>query len=173
MNVYVIRHGETEMGRNNLIATEAELLNEHGKQQAVEAGKELKKLKIDTIYCSPIERAKQTLELFGLDKNIPIKIENRLKERDMGIYDEAPFENLEWEEFWGYDSELKYKELESMKSVYKRVSEFLDEIKLKENNENILLVTHGGVSKAIYWYFNSVYESLGKCENCKIYQYTI
>ena len=74
MNLYVIRHGETNMGKNNLIATDKEPLNENGISQAINIGKNLRKIHIDRIYCSPIERAKHTLELFNLDKNIPIVI---------------------------------------------------------------------------------------------------
>ena len=60
-----------------------------------------------------------------------------------------------------------------MKSVYKRVSSFLDELRIKEKNKKILLVTHGGVARAIYWYFIGFDNSLFKCENCKIYKYSI
>ena len=70
MKLYVIRHGETEMGKNEIIATEDEPLNKFGMYQAQKVGKELKKLDIDIIYCSPIERAKHTLKLFDMDKNI-------------------------------------------------------------------------------------------------------
>ncbi len=36
-------------------------------------------------------------------------------------------------------------ELESMKDVYQRIKELLDELKKKYKDENILLVTHGGL----------------------------
>lgn len=173
MQIYVIRHGETNMGKNKVIATVDEPLNSNGIQQAINVGKELSKLNIDLIYCSPIKRAKHTLKLFNLDGNIPVIIEDRLKERDMGIFEKVNFMDLDWETFWSYDSELKYPELESMKSVYKRINSFLDELKSKEMNKNILLVTHGGVSRAIYWYFNGINNSLFTCENCQIYKYII
>ena len=69
MKIYVIRHGETEQGKNRIIANLNEPLNENGIKQAINVGKELKKLNFNKIYCSPIERAKYTLELFDLDKN--------------------------------------------------------------------------------------------------------
>ena len=90
MKLYVIRHGETEMGKNEIIATEDEPLNKFGMNQAQKVGKELKKLDIDIIYCSPIERAKHTLKLFDMDKNIPVIIDERIKERNMGIYEKVP-----------------------------------------------------------------------------------
>lgn len=129
MNLYVIRHGETDMGKNRIMANKEELLNEEGKKQAIRIGKELKKLNIDVVYCSPIERAKQTLKLFNLNREIPIIIENRLKEREMGIYEGVPFENVKWERFWNYDFQTEYKNLETMESVYKRVKTLLEELK--------------------------------------------
>lgn len=171
MKLYVVRHGETNMGKNQIIATEEEPLNENGIKQAMELGKELNKLNIEAIYCSPIERARHTLKLFKLNENIPVMIDHRLKERDMGKYEKVNFADLDWKKFWCYDSDVEYPELESMKSVYERVSNFLDE--MKEQNKNVLIVTHGGVSRAIYWYFNGLDNSLFTCENCKIYEYKI
>ncbi len=174
MKLYVIRHGETEMGKNEIIATEEEPLNEYGIYQAKTVGNNIRKLDIDIIYCSPIERAKHTLKLFDLDKNIPVIIDDRIKERNMGIYENVPFSELDWDIFWNYNSDIKYPELETMKSVYERIEKFLDEIKLQNNNA--LLVTHGGVSRTIYWYFNGIPEdghSSNVNENCKIYEYEL
>lgn len=173
MNLYVIRHGETDMGKNKIMTNKEELLNENGKKQAIKLREELKKLNINIVYCSPIEKAKQTLRLFDLNKEIPVVIENRLKEREMGIYEGVPFKNVNWEKFWNYDSELEYQNLETMKSVYKRVKTLLEELKKSENEKNILFVTHGGVARAIYWYFNGINNSLFDCENCKIYKYEL
>lgn len=176
MNLYVIRHGETNMGKNNIIATEDEPLNEIGIRQAIKVGEEIRKLNIDKIYCSPIERAKDTLKLFDLDRSIPVIIENRIKERNMGIYEKVPFQELNWDEFWNYNSDKLYPELETMKSVYKRISEFLNELKSSNSNDNILLVTHGGISRAIYWYFNGIPNNGNSSdinENCKIYSYKL
>lgn len=176
MKIYVIRHGETDQGKNRIIANLSEPLNENGVRQATNVEKELKKLNLNKIYCLPIERAKHTLELFDLDKNIPVEIEDRLKERDIGAYENIPFDDLDWDVFWNYNSEIKYPELESMKDVYTRIKEFLDELKRKYKNENILLVTHGGISRAIYWYFNGIPDNGNSSNinaNCTIYEYEL
>ena len=68
MKIYVIRHGETEQGKNRIIANLNEPLNQNGINQAICVGKELRNLDIDIIYCSPIARAKDTLKLFILKK---------------------------------------------------------------------------------------------------------
>ncbi len=115
MKLYVIRHGETDMGKNRVIATVEEPLNEKGKEQAINVEKELNSLNIDLIYCSPIGRAKHTLELLNLKKYIPVIIEDRIKERDVGVYEKVSFDDIDWKIFWGYNSETKYTKLESMK----------------------------------------------------------
>ena len=51
MKLYVIRHGETDMGKNNIIATEDEPLNETGRKQAIQVGQEIRELNINKIYC--------------------------------------------------------------------------------------------------------------------------
>lgn len=172
MRLYVVRHGETEMGKNEIIATKDEPLNENGRLQATTLKDKINKLKIDYIYCSPLGRTRETLKLFEIE-NIPIIIDNRLIERDMGIYEKAKFNDLDWNTFWGYNSDRKYKELESMKEVYNRVSLFINELKEKYSNEHLLLVTHGGVIRAINWCVNGFDNDLFKCENCKIYEFNI
>jgi probable phosphoglycerate mutase len=61
--------------------------------------------------------------------------------------------------------------------LFKRVREFLDEVKEQYKDKNILLVTHGGVSRAIYFYFNELPKD-GMIEkinlkNCEIKQYKL
>ena len=94
----------------------------------------------------------------------------------MKIYENVPFDKLDWNVFWNYNSDIKYHQIESMKDVYLRIEEFLNELKKKYKNESILLVTHGGVSRAIYWYFNGIPKngnSSNVNENCKIYEYEL
>ena len=79
MNLYVVRHGETDMGKNHIIANETEPLNANGIRQAQNLHNELEKLRIDRIYVSPIQRAKDTLFYFHLSKDIPVEIEPRIK----------------------------------------------------------------------------------------------
>ena len=58
--------------------------------------------------------------------------------------------------------------------VKKNKEKFIDEIKLQ--NKNVLLVTHGGISRAIYWYFNGIPKNGNSSninENCKIYEYDL
>lgn len=173
MVIYCVRHGETELGKNKIIATREEPLNNTGIQQAVDLGEKFRDILLDKVYCSPIQRAKDTLRLLNLECSIPVEIEERLIERDMGIFENVKFKDIDnWEYFCNYKYSDKY-DCESMSDVYERVKEFLDELKQKDY-ESVLLVTHGFVLRAIYWYFNGIPcdgHSSDVNENCKIYKY--
>lgn len=154
MKLYVIRHGETDKNKNRVIADILEDINENGIKQAKIAGNILKNIKIDLVICSPAKRTRHTLDLLNI-KNLKIKFDDRLIERDVGIYENEKFDNLDWNLFWNY-YDTKYTELESMKSVFQRTSNLLDELRAEYGDINILLITHGGVSRTIYWYVNGV-----------------
>lgn len=48
---------------------------------------------------------RKKLRKLDLDRSIPVLIEDRLKERNMGIYENIPFDNLDWNVFWDYNSD--------------------------------------------------------------------
>ena len=83
-----------------------EPLNYHGIEQAITVGKKIRKLELDRIFCSPIQRAKDTLHYFNLDSEIPVYYESRIIERDMGKYEKSPFDSLDWDSFWNYNSQI-------------------------------------------------------------------
>lgn len=177
MNIYVIRHGRTNNndlglfnGRND------EDINDTGIEQAKNVRNKLKNINIDLIICSPMKRAKHTAEIININ-NIPIIYDNRLMERDTGEITLKPYKMIDREEYWNYYS-TKYKNVEPISDLLKRVSSFIDEIRIKYKNKNILIVTHNGVSRAFYAYFNGIPKDgkiwkIGTQKNCEIRKYNI
>lgn len=169
MKIYVIRHGETNSNTKNIVGGILEDINENGIKQARQAGNKIKNLDINLIVCSPADRTRHTCEIVNVNQ-VPVVYDERLIERDVGVFENKDFSKIDKEAFWNYYS-TKYTGLESMKEVYKRVSNCLDEIKNEYKGKNILLVTHGGVLRAVYWYFHGIpedgnvgYEAHGNCE---------
>ena len=80
-------------------------------------------------------------------------------------------------DFWNYNSKLKVEGLESIQDLFKRVKLFLDEIREKYKNKNILLVAHGGILKGVHYYFNDIPEdgmvNRFRTHNCEIKEYEI
>ena len=177
MKLYVIRHGKTRCNAEDRYNCRLdEDINELGIKQAEEAREKVKKLNIDLIICSPMLRTKHTCNIINAN-NIPIIYDKRLEERDCGKLTNEKLGEFYYTDYWNYYSDKKIEGLETIQELFKRVDSFLDEIKEKYKDKNILLVTHGGVARGIYFYFNPIpkdgkLESFGS-SNCEIKKYQL
>ena len=174
MKLYVLRHGETDYNEQHRISGQVPaMLTEKGKQQAIEAGRYFKNKNIDYIYVSPLQRARDTYALLGLD-NIPYSIEPRIIEVNFGIFEGLPIGSDGFNEVkihLGY----RYPQGETYLEVIHRVYSFLDELKQKDYN-TVLLVCHGAVLRAINSYFvemsNEDFFNY-RTKNCQINEYEL
>ena len=111
MKIYYVRHGQTDWNFERKMQggqTERDL-NETGIQQAKETRKQLENIEYDILICSPMNRAKQTAHIIKEGKNIPIIIDKRIRERDLGELEGAPITEKCEKEIWDYNINLKYK----------------------------------------------------------------
>ena len=183
MKFYIIRHGQTNWNRKGKIQGKTDIeLNEEGIEQAKEARKILEKYPIDIIVSSPLKRARKTAEIINEVKNVPIIFEKAIEERGFGYFEgkirkEIHDEILDSEILDNYSLNKEYKGVETIQSLCDRVWGLLDLLKTEYIDKNILLVTHGGVTRAINGYFNGandkgILEDLG-LQNCEIRTYEI
>ena len=180
MNLYIMRHGETKMNKENLHNGQIdEDLSDVGISQAKDAIKNLEGIKFDIIYCSPLKRARHTCSIININ-NTPVIYDDRLKERTLGALDGKNIEKegLSNENYYDYYYKSNIKGFEEWKEIFSRVHVFLDELKTK-NYKNVLIVAHGGILRATHYYFNSIPEDgnlLTKykgSENCQINRYEL
>ncbi len=156
MKLYVIRHGLTKCNVEKKYNGKLdEDINEIGILQAKKAQKAIKNLDIDLIICSPLLRTKHTCDIINVN-NVPVIFDKRIEERDCGIYTGKDLGEFYNTDYWNYYSKAKVEGLETIQDLFKRIKLFLDEIKEKYKDKNILLVTHGGIARAVYFYFNEL-----------------
>lgn len=171
--LYVTRHGETVWNLYGKVQGKADIeLNAKGIEQAKETMEKLKEENIDFIICSPLKRARQTAEIINSEKNISIIFDERISERDFGEMEGMHKEDFDFQAFWNYKKNVNYEKAENIRVFFNRIFLFLEDIKKKYKDKNILLVTHGGVSIAINCCFNGIPES-GAClplciKNCEV-----
>lgn len=177
MKIYVIRHGRTNCNDEEKYNGKLdEDINETGIKQAMEASKQVKNLNIDLVICSPLFRTRHTCEIVNVN-NVPVIYDERIEERDCGILTNQNLGEFYDTDYWNYYSDKKIEGLETIPDLFKRIKKFLDEIKEKYKDKNLLLVTHGGVARAIYFYFNELpkdgmIQKFGSA-NCGIKEYEI
>ena len=177
MKLYIIRHGQTDNniqgkinGHNN------QQLNEAGIEQAKEASKKIAQLEIDLIISSPIVRTVETTNIININR-IPVILNKNLVERDSGDYTNIKISEIDEDDWWNLYPKNDYSHAESVLKVYDRISRFLDDLKLVYPKKKILLVTHGGVFKAIDAYFNGIPENgdfnKSHSGNCELREYEL
>lgn len=174
MNVYIVRHGQVPQNVLGKYNTEDEDLTELGIKQAEELKEKIKNMHFDKVISSPLLRATHT-EYILTNYDNSIITDERLRERSCGTLSGENLEVTNREEYWNYFSNIKYGINENIKDFFKRVFNFLDELK-KEDYENVLIVAHSGVSKAFSAYFEGI--SDGKflnrgLKNCEIKKYKL
>ena len=151
MKLYLIRHGETDQNKNEVIQGRGDfLLSDIGIKQSIEAGKTLKKLNyhFTKAYSSPLTRAKDTLKniLNEMELNLEIKIENDLIEREFGELEGMKL-TPEVRELVVLDNA---KGFEKKKDLFKRVKNVLLKIvKVSKEDDEIIIVTHSHVIKPV------------------------
>jgi isoleucyl-tRNA synthetase len=154
-----LRHGESEsnvQGIVNSIIGVENPLTENGRAQVIESLNEIPK-DIDYIFVSPMQRTIETADIIkehlGLDDSQCI-IDNRLTETNLG----AQWEGKKWQdahnqEYFSSTKDFIDQKLsddaESISDVYKRSVEFMFDIEQKYSNKKILVVSHGGILRAM------------------------
>ena len=158
---YIVRHGQTDYNKNHKIQGRLDIpLNDTGKEQAEKISENLADVHFDTIYYSPLTRARQTADVVRKNHADAEYLEApEIIERDFGDYEGEP-SDVEPAYYGLWDINLEsaaIKNGETMDDIRKRVSPFLD--KLSGQDQTICLVCHGGTGLIIREYFEGVPES--------------
>ncbi|MBE9511715.1 MAG: histidine phosphatase family protein, partial [Bacteroidetes bacterium] len=137
-DLIIVRHGETIENKLGICQGQTEgILSENGIRQNKLQAKRLKNYKMDVIYTSPLKRAIETgKEIWEYHKNINLRTDSRLIERNMGILQGHRFPK-------NYDVTKTIEGMESMWDVRNRLQLFIDDLKISHSNQTILLVSHG------------------------------
>lgn len=174
MKIYYVRHGQTDWNLARKMQggqTEREL-NETGIKQAEETKKQLENVNYDIVICSPMDRAKQTAEIINKERNVPIIIDERIRERKLGELEGNPITEECEKEIWDYNLNVELKNGESILEFEKRILNFIEEIKEKYKDKLVLIIAHGGVAKVlkVYLYGKPKSNNLDeiKMKNCEI-----
>lgn len=178
MNIWLVRHGETNLNKFKLMqGSTDEPLNDEGRRQAKEAGEFAKDIKFDAVYASPLSRAIETASIISGLPASDIVIDKRIAEVDFGQYELSKYTKLGFKMtlFWAIPEIFPTPSgVENVSSMIKRSRSFLTEIE-KKSYENVLIVSHGGILRAMNGYLSDRRNGLRwrpKMHNCEIRVYS-
>lgn len=154
---YVVRHGETVWNAERRIqGFKDSELTEMGLAQAYALADRFEREPIDAVFASDLERAHRTARVIASRCGMKVNLHPGLRERNLGIFQGHTFDEIDAL----YPNELRlYREGgpdygmpegESMRESVIRSVAALEEIAELHPEENILVVTHGGILKGLF-----------------------
>lgn len=136
-NIDRVWHGRTDTELTELGAQQAKRLSEHFHHYMEPA----------VIYSSPLQRARLTAEAIAERFAVPVHLDARLMEFDLGDWEGVTFESLQdgrgIMEKLVNDPDFAAPGGESQNLVKKRIVEAIEEIAHRHRDENVVIVAHG------------------------------
>ena len=154
----LLRHAQTEWNSQKLIQGHKDSpLSTEGVLQAQAWGKILQNQRWSQILASDLGRVRETVEQIQPFLNLPVQFDPMLREQNWGLWTGKSLHELESkhakelaeqvQQGWDFcppGGETRY-------TVYQRASQALLEAAINWPNENILVVCHEGVLKALIY----------------------
>lgn len=150
--IWLLRHGQTDwnlQGRWQGQASFAPGLNEAGFAQARSAAEELSEIQFGAIYSSDLLRARQTAEAVAEKQGLPVFLDERLREVNLGEWEGMLSEDVKAR----YPNELRERDEnplharppqgETLAEVAERAKAAVNDILQRQAQGPILIVSHG------------------------------
>lgn len=140
--IYAVRHGETDWNVEGRIQGQSETyLTPKGVKQAETLRNQLKDIRFDAVFCSPLARAKDTCKIILNGNDSEVQYEPFLMERDFG---EMVGKIDNFMSFWDLRKSRTAKGVESIEEMKKRIFPFMQKVISQFKGKNVLLVCHQG-----------------------------
>ena len=152
LTVYVVRHGQTDWNKDGRIQGGTDNpLNANGRDQAAAMARLMADVKVDAVYVSSHQRARQTAAVF--EGRTPIVAMDELRERFFGKFeganDKDPAIVADWNKrrfSWADDMEGG----ETLESQSRRAEAALKTIRDKhKDGGTVVVVGHGGINPLV------------------------
>jgi broad specificity phosphatase PhoE len=154
----LVRHGESESNRDSRFALSGDVpLTDFGRQQAHDAAVQIARLfNPQRIVSSTFARARQSAEIISAALKLPLEVVDGIQERDLGSLKGQP-----WHQHAAmtstdpnYDSQREWLWRppggESYEDVRQRVMPVLESLRNRHAAEELVIVSHGAVMRAIW-----------------------
>lgn len=152
--VLLVRHGQTPTTGKVLPGRAKGLsLADEGRRQADIAAERIGELKrVDAIYSSPLERAKETAAPIAKNRGLRTKIDRGLFECDFGDWTGKELKDLmklpEWQTVQRAPSTFRFPDGESFTEMQTRMVSTLDRLRAEHVGGTIVCVSHADTIKA-------------------------
>ena len=155
-NIYLVRHGETLWNSTMRFQGFSDIsLSDKGMAQAEKLSEKMKTKKISAIYSSDLKRAVETAECVANVHGLDVNIVPDLKEMCFGEWEGHTKEQIDKispdqvELFFKNPDKIEPPQGETFTKVQKRVCAAFYDIAKKHEDDDIMIVSHGGSIRTV------------------------
>ncbi len=156
MQLYLVRHGETEYNRRDLFRGHLDIpLNQTGKRQAAAAADCLRDVELAAFYSGPLQRAVDTAALIAAPHGAQTQVLRSLNDIDYGAWSGKTVSEVreaypECYELWAHrPAGVRFPEGESLREAHARVKEGMEWLWARHAAEAIVIVGHKVVNRLV------------------------
>lgn len=161
LEILLIRHGETAWNAERRLQGQFDVpLNEHGQRQAEALANALRHERLDALFASDLQRARQTAQAIARLQDLPLQLDAGLRERCYGGFEGLLYDQIA-ARFPAAHAAWQAREIDARFPPGAQVGETLREFaaralavirRLAESPgcRRIAIVTHGGVLESVY-----------------------
>ncbi len=168
----LVRHGESEGNRIRHFTTSPEApITELGRRQAREAAERIKAMfQPSLVIASPYFRARETARIIADHLGITVEIEHAFREQSLGQLAGKPYDSVLRDPSYRPERSWEWRppEGESQEDVRARTAPVFDRIARDYAEGELVIVSHGGVMRALWAHVTGQWEGAHVPSNCGI-----
>jgi broad specificity phosphatase PhoE len=172
----MVRHGESEGNRDRRFTISPDVpLTDLGREQARRAALQIaERFRPVKLISSPFRRARQTSEIIAATLGLEIEVVHDLHERDLGVLKGESYDVLREmvKRDPAYDAAQGWlwrpERGESYEDVRRRVVGAIDAIRARHPDDEIVIVSHGGVMLSLWAHVTGQWHGAHLPPNCGI-----
>jgi broad specificity phosphatase PhoE len=154
--LYLVRHGEVEVTYHQIFGGRIDMeLSPYGQTQAVSVAEHFEPHCFDGVYCSPMQRARQTVSPLLAAKELDAVTVDEFREVDFGDWTGHRWEEIQHK--FGVNAFTWLEQIEqgavpnaeTGDALRQRIQPRLEEILARHDGGAVLVVCHGGVIRVI------------------------
>jgi broad specificity phosphatase PhoE len=157
VTIVLVRHGQTAVNAEGRLQGRIDApLTDLGRLQAAAVGASLADLDVARVVVSPLLRARQTVEAFGLPATVAVDVDERWIELDYGAWDGQPLRSMPVEAWdtWRSDPSFSPPGGESLAALGERVAAACADLAAAGEcrDRDVVVVSHvSPIKAAVAW----------------------
>jgi probable phosphomutase (TIGR03848 family) len=162
---YLVRHGVTSHTGHRLSGRMPDVhLSDAGRSEAQVAASSLEKVRLKSIYSSPIDRCLETARVIGGKQGLSVRTRRDLAEVEYGAWTNRSLKVVSRTKLWSsvqrWPAGVRFPEGESFVEIQSRGVAVLEDLRLRHPKDRICIVSHGDVIRLVMAHYMGIHLDL-------------